>query len=327
MPEGYPTLGRCAPAAGCRCRASGCRFRASSRRAATIRSAGFDRVAELARAWGGRLVDLGEVGHLNPASGFGDWPQAEDSRSHELATAGSAPGRLAAHTKRRQKETAMAKAIRFHETGGPEVLKLENGRGRRARPGPGARAPHLRRGQLHRHLLPHRPLSAAAAQRARLGRGRRGRGGRPGRHRHPRRRPRRLSARAAGRLFGRARDAGRRADPAARRRLGPHRRDADDEGHDGAVPVPAGLSAQGRRDDPLPRGRRRRRPDRLPVGAGARRHHDRHRQLRREGRDRARRTAARTPSSPRARTSPSGCARSPTARACRWSTTRSARTR
>ena len=38
-------------------------------------------------------------------------------------------------------------------------------------------------------------------------------------------------------------------------------------------------------------------------------------------------TAARTPSSPRARTSPSACARSPTARACRWSTTRSARTR
>ena len=37
----------------------------------------FDRVAELARGWGSRLVDLGEVGHLNPASGFGDWPMAE----------------------------------------------------------------------------------------------------------------------------------------------------------------------------------------------------------------------------------------------------------
>jgi predicted alpha/beta hydrolase family esterase len=36
----------------------------------------FDRVAELARAWGSRLVDLGEVGHLNPAAGFGEWPQA-----------------------------------------------------------------------------------------------------------------------------------------------------------------------------------------------------------------------------------------------------------
>jgi predicted alpha/beta hydrolase family esterase len=37
----------------------------------------FDRVAELARGWGSRLVDLGPVGHLNPASGFGEWPMAE----------------------------------------------------------------------------------------------------------------------------------------------------------------------------------------------------------------------------------------------------------
>ena len=37
-----------------------------------------DRVAALAQAWGSRLVDLGEVGHLNPASGFGEWPQAAD---------------------------------------------------------------------------------------------------------------------------------------------------------------------------------------------------------------------------------------------------------
>jgi predicted alpha/beta hydrolase family esterase len=33
-------------------------------------------VAALAAAWGSRLEDLGEVGHLNPASGFGRWPQA-----------------------------------------------------------------------------------------------------------------------------------------------------------------------------------------------------------------------------------------------------------
>ena len=37
----------------------------------------FERVAELARAWGSRLHDIGLVGHLNPASGFGAWPQAE----------------------------------------------------------------------------------------------------------------------------------------------------------------------------------------------------------------------------------------------------------
>ena len=34
------------------------------------------RVAALARAWGSRWHPLGPVGHLNPASGFGDWPGA-----------------------------------------------------------------------------------------------------------------------------------------------------------------------------------------------------------------------------------------------------------
>lgn len=36
-----------------------------------------ERVAELAAAWGSELVDLGAVGHLNPASGYGEWPRAE----------------------------------------------------------------------------------------------------------------------------------------------------------------------------------------------------------------------------------------------------------
>jgi uncharacterized protein len=34
------------------------------------------RVRALARAWGSRLHPLGAVGHLNPASGYGDWPAA-----------------------------------------------------------------------------------------------------------------------------------------------------------------------------------------------------------------------------------------------------------
>ena len=32
--------------------------------------------AQLARDWGAKLVDLGNVGHLNPASGYGPWPRA-----------------------------------------------------------------------------------------------------------------------------------------------------------------------------------------------------------------------------------------------------------
>jgi uncharacterized protein len=50
--------------------------------------ADYERVAGLARDWGSRLVDLGEVGHLNPASGFGEWPQALELID-ELTTAGS----------------------------------------------------------------------------------------------------------------------------------------------------------------------------------------------------------------------------------------------
>jgi predicted alpha/beta hydrolase family esterase len=37
----------------------------------------FERVSGMAKDWGSRLVDLGEVGHLNPAAGFGEWPMAE----------------------------------------------------------------------------------------------------------------------------------------------------------------------------------------------------------------------------------------------------------
>jgi len=33
-------------------------------------------VAKLAHDWRSELVALGDVGHLNPASGFGPWPQA-----------------------------------------------------------------------------------------------------------------------------------------------------------------------------------------------------------------------------------------------------------
>jgi predicted alpha/beta hydrolase family esterase len=34
------------------------------------------RLRSLAASWGSRMHDLGAVGHLNPASGFGDWPEA-----------------------------------------------------------------------------------------------------------------------------------------------------------------------------------------------------------------------------------------------------------
>lgn len=36
----------------------------------------FERAALLARSWGGRFIDVGAVGHLNPAAGYGPWPPA-----------------------------------------------------------------------------------------------------------------------------------------------------------------------------------------------------------------------------------------------------------
>lgn len=35
-------------------------------------------VRDLARRWGGALLELGKVGHMNPASGYGAWPLAEE---------------------------------------------------------------------------------------------------------------------------------------------------------------------------------------------------------------------------------------------------------
>ena len=36
----------------------------------------FEKLAGLARAWGAELCDIGNVGHLNPAAGFGQWDGA-----------------------------------------------------------------------------------------------------------------------------------------------------------------------------------------------------------------------------------------------------------
>ena len=40
--------------------------------------AAFERVEQLACDWGSRCHNLGAVGHLNPGSGFGEWPLAEE---------------------------------------------------------------------------------------------------------------------------------------------------------------------------------------------------------------------------------------------------------
>jgi len=38
----------------------------------------FERAVEMANDWGSYLIELGAVGHLNPAAGYGEWPRAEE---------------------------------------------------------------------------------------------------------------------------------------------------------------------------------------------------------------------------------------------------------
>jgi uncharacterized protein len=48
----------------------------------------FDRATSLAAAWGSVLVDAGEAGHLNAASGIGHWPDGQALLERVLAVAG-----------------------------------------------------------------------------------------------------------------------------------------------------------------------------------------------------------------------------------------------
>lgn len=45
----------------------------------------FGRAAHLANAWGSNLVDLGEAGHINVASGFGPWAKGKTLRDDLMA--------------------------------------------------------------------------------------------------------------------------------------------------------------------------------------------------------------------------------------------------
>jgi predicted alpha/beta hydrolase family esterase len=85
MPEGYPTMKALGAAGWLPVPRARLPFRSIVAASRNDPLASFERVVELARVWGGELVDLGEVGHLNPASGYGEWPRAEDF-IRELAT-------------------------------------------------------------------------------------------------------------------------------------------------------------------------------------------------------------------------------------------------
>ena len=78
LPDGYPSLEALRKRRlAARCRAAPLAFPSIVAASRNDPLASFERVAAMARQWGSRLVDLGEVGHLNPASGYGDWPAAD----------------------------------------------------------------------------------------------------------------------------------------------------------------------------------------------------------------------------------------------------------
>ena len=78
LPEGYPTLAALGAAGWLPVPRTPLPFPSIVAASRNDPLARFQRVAELAEAWGSTLVDLGEVGHLNPASGFGSWPRAHE---------------------------------------------------------------------------------------------------------------------------------------------------------------------------------------------------------------------------------------------------------
>ena len=177
----------------------------------------------------------------------------------------------------------MTHAIRFHKTGGPEVLVWEEVSV--GKPGPGeARIRHTavglnfvdiyNRSGVYPAQLPSGLGSEAAGVVEEVG---------PGRHRSEAGRSRRLRRLAARRLFRGAADPGRPAVEAARRRRRQDRGGHDAEGADHPIPDPPDLSREGRRHHPAARRGRRRRPDPEPVGEASRRDRDRHGQQRREG--------------------------------------------
>jgi hypothetical protein len=77
LPEGYPTLAQLDAGGWLPVPRARLPFPSIVAGSRDDPLAAYERVAELARDWGGRLVDLGAVGHLNPASGYGPWPRAE----------------------------------------------------------------------------------------------------------------------------------------------------------------------------------------------------------------------------------------------------------
>lgn len=76
LPEGYPTLNTLDSNGWLPIPRAPLHFPAVVVASRNDPLADYARVDDLARSWEARLQDAGQVGHLNPAAGFGPWPDA-----------------------------------------------------------------------------------------------------------------------------------------------------------------------------------------------------------------------------------------------------------
>jgi len=92
MPAGYPSLEALGASGWLPVPRERLPFRSIVATSRNDPLASYERAIALAADWGSECVDLGAVGHLNPASGHGEWPGA-DALIEALAQPGAAPMR------------------------------------------------------------------------------------------------------------------------------------------------------------------------------------------------------------------------------------------
>jgi uncharacterized protein len=78
LPEGYPTLPELTANGWLPIPRSALPFPSLVIASRNDPLASFDRTSSLAESWRANLADAGNVGHLNPAAGFGRWPKARE---------------------------------------------------------------------------------------------------------------------------------------------------------------------------------------------------------------------------------------------------------
>ena len=76
MPEGYPTVDQLREGGWLPVPRQALPFRCLAALSTNDPLGRFDRVQALVDDWGCQAINLGDVGHLNPASGYGEWSQA-----------------------------------------------------------------------------------------------------------------------------------------------------------------------------------------------------------------------------------------------------------